>query len=89
MTSSSSSHETSAVPEPRDQRRTGVERRQQTDRRYNRRSPVSDVPPPYFETFDRIASALEGIERSVAQKVIDLDARQRQRAGEPAERADA
>jgi hypothetical protein len=35
-------------------------------RRYNRRRPDSDsTPPPYYEIFDRIASALEGIESIV------------------------
>jgi len=35
-------------------------------RRYNRRRPDSETtPPPYYEIFDRIASALEGIETTV------------------------
>jgi hypothetical protein len=35
-------------------------------RRYNRRRPDADsTPPPYYEIFDRIASALEGIESIV------------------------
>ena len=43
-------------------------------RRYNRRAPVSDVTPPYFETFDRIAVALERIERALEQEVASPDA---------------
>jgi hypothetical protein len=80
MTSSSSGEPINAIPEPREQRPSGTDRRKQPDRRYNRRPPVSDVQPPYFETFDRIATALEGIERSVAQRVIDLASHERQQA---------
>ena len=35
-------------------------------RRYNRRT-TSDVTPPYFETFERIAQALEGIRDELAR----------------------
>ncbi len=34
-------------------------------RRYNRRT-TSEVTPPYFETFERIAQALEGIRDELA-----------------------
>lgn len=52
-----------------DEERTApLERRGGTGerRRYNRRT-TSDVTPPYFETFERIASALEGIRDELAQ----------------------
>lgn len=34
-------------------------------RRYNRRTNDTEPTPPYYETFDRIASALEGIQRAL------------------------
>ena len=40
-------------------------------RRYNRRSGPSDETPPYFEAFARIASALEGIERTLEHLALD------------------
>lgn len=52
-----------------DEERTApLERRGGTGerRRYNRRT-TSDVTPPYFETFERIASALEGIRDELAK----------------------
>lgn len=58
------------VPGPRRERRASGEQR-----RYNRRSPASDVSPPYFEAFERIAVALENIEKMLAVRVIDLDLR--------------
>lgn len=56
-------------------------RRAGEQRRYNRRSPVSDVSPPYYEVFDRIASALERLEMLVGERTIRLE--------EPASRARA
>lgn len=48
----------------------GSDRRAQGERRrYNRRSADSPVSPPYYEAFDRIASALERIERLVAARL--------------------
>lgn len=44
------------------ERRSGTGER----RRYNRRT-TSDVTPPYFETFERIAQALEGIRDQLAR----------------------
>ena len=47
-------------------RRSRQDRRSTPDRRYNSRQvPESDTTPPYFEVFQRIASALEGIERAL------------------------
>jgi hypothetical protein len=34
-------------------------------RRYNRRQSDTQPAPPYFETFDRIATALENIEHAL------------------------
>lgn len=39
-------------------------------RRYNRRRPDVDPAPPYYEIFERIASALEGIEREIRSGVV-------------------
>lgn len=58
------SEASSSVPGPRGERRAAGEQR-----RYNRRSPVSDVSPPYYEIFDRIALALEGVERALTDLV--------------------
>ena len=58
-----------AAPGPRGERRAPGEQR-----RYNRRAPTSDASPPYYETFERIASALERIENLIATRVIDLTA---------------
>ena len=46
-----------------EQRGATTERRSGTGerRRYNRRTSAADTPPPYYETFERIAVALEGI----------------------------
>lgn len=44
------------------ERRSGTGER----RRYNRRT-TSEVTPPYFETFERIADALEGIRAELAR----------------------
>ena len=63
------SEEGPGVPGPRKERRVTGEQR-----RYNRRSPVSDVAPPYYEVFERIAVALERIEGLMARRVIDLGA---------------
>jgi hypothetical protein len=41
----------------------GVERR-----RYNRRTGPTAQNPPYFEIFERIALALEGIQDAVSQR---------------------
>ena len=56
----------SAVDE---ERSAPAERRGSTAerRRYNRRT-TSDVTPPYFETFERIAQALEGIRDELTQR---------------------
>lgn len=44
------------------------ERRHSNDRRrYNRRQ-LGVVAPPYFEVFERIASALEGIEQHLRNR---------------------
>lgn len=48
-------------------------RRAGEQRRYNRRSPVSDVSPPYYEVFDRIASALERLEMLLGERTIRLE----------------
>ena len=55
--------------------RPRIERRAPSDRRYNRRTPpVSETAPPYFELFQRIAVALEGIESGlVAHRAPDGD----------------
>ncbi len=46
--------------------RTGDTDRRDTDRRrYNRRSTAGEPSPPYFEAFERIALALEGIQRAL------------------------
>ncbi|MCW2601707.1 MAG: hypothetical protein JWM02_3536 [Frankiales bacterium] len=37
-------------------------------RRYNRRSAATEQSPPYFEIFERIAIALEGIKESLADQ---------------------
>jgi hypothetical protein len=45
-----------------DAQRSPTERRGPTERRkYNRRSSSSELSPPYFEAFERIAVALEEI----------------------------
>lgn len=43
-------------------------------RRYNRRQSDTQPAPPYFETFDRIAGALEGIEQILKQLAKRLGA---------------
>lgn len=62
-------------------RTTSLERRSGTGerRRYNRRT-TSDVTPPYFETFERIATALEGIRDELAGGAVSP------RPGSPAPR---
>jgi hypothetical protein len=52
-------------------------------RTYNRRTPTPEASPPYFDVFSRIATALEGIERALQQRIIDVD------AGRPAAEAAA
>ena len=51
-----------------EERSSPAERRSGTTekRRYNRRT-TPDVSPPYFETFERIAQALEGIRDELAK----------------------
>ena len=44
-------------------------------RRYNRRTPVTEAGPPYYEAFNRIATAMEAMQHSVEQLVIHLDDR--------------
>lgn len=50
----------------------GPHKRQVTDeqRRYNRRAPVSDLSPPYYDVFERIALALEGVERALSEGAV-------------------
>ncbi len=52
---------------PETERRAGRPRRT-----YNRRQAEGAVAPPYFEAFDRIASALESIEQLLRVGHIDL-----------------
>ena len=65
------------------QRRSGDRRRT-----YNRRRDDAEVSPPYWETFDRIASALERIEgllrARVASSVADPPRVEDDPAGGPA-----
>lgn len=49
-----------------DARSAGPERLTER-RRYNRRQSDTQPAPPYFETFDRMATALEGIEETLEQ----------------------
>ncbi len=52
--------------------RTGGEQRAPGERRrYNRRR-TEDVSPPYYEAFERIAVALEGIYGELARREIAL-----------------
>lgn len=44
----------------------GGERRAGERRRYNRRRPEDAVTPPYYEAFERMAVALEGIREQLA-----------------------
>jgi hypothetical protein len=37
-------------------------------RRYNRRTTTSEPSPPYFEVFERMAIALEGIQESLRNR---------------------
>lgn len=48
-----------------DRRGGGTERR-----RYNRRSAPPTVTPPYFETFERIAAALESISATLNARQV-------------------
>jgi len=41
-------------------------------RTYNRRHDDTEVAPPYFETFDRIATALEQIEQLLRDRPVRL-----------------
>lgn len=60
------------VPGPRAERRVTPDRRATGEqRRYNRRSPASEVTPPYYDVFERIAVALEGIEQQLADGAQD------------------
>lgn len=48
--------------------RSSTERRATGERRrYNRRS-VAEASPPYYDTFERIAVALEGIRDALAER---------------------
>lgn len=38
-------------------------------RRYNRRTTTSEPSPPYFEVFERMAIALEGIQESIQESL--------------------
>ena len=51
---------TGGAPGPHERRGTSEQRR------YNRRSPVSDQSPPYYDVFERIALALEGVEQALS-----------------------
>ena len=44
-----------------DDQRTPERRGAPDRRRYNRRTPGADLNPPYYDVFERIALALEGI----------------------------
>ncbi len=48
-------------------RRSGQDRR-----RYNRRTTSPEVAPPYYEAFERMAAALEGIRDQLARSEIVL-----------------
>jgi len=43
-------------------------------RKYNRRAVSQETSPPYYDVFVRIASALEGIEAALQNRVIDVNA---------------
>lgn len=50
-------------------RRASADRRTTNERRrYNRRSAEEPASPPYYEVFERIATALESIARSVSDE---------------------
>lgn len=49
-----------------------AERRGGRRRTYNRRSDDQDPSPPYFEVFDRIATALERIEAVLSTAQVTL-----------------
>jgi hypothetical protein len=51
---------------------SGDDRRQTERRRYNRRTPKEQAGPPYYEAFDRIATALEGIRSALENRVVTL-----------------
>lgn len=53
-----------SVP-PKPESRSPIDRR-----RYNRRTVPSEISPPYYEVFERIADALEGIERELHRAVL-------------------
>ena len=65
----------SEVSAPRRDRRGN-----ESDRRYNRRSPANDTSPPYYAVFVRIADALEGIERSLTARTLDPSDREQDAA---------
>jgi hypothetical protein len=57
------------------------ERRGGRRRTYNRRSDDSEISPPYFEAFERIAVALEHIEQVLRSRSVTLpDVENRARA---------
>ena len=58
---SGASRDEPLAPGPRE-RRVGQRRVNERRRTYNRRSDESEMSPPYFEVFERIASALERVE---------------------------
>ena len=49
-----------------------VDRRGGRRRTYNRRRDDSDVGPPYFEVFERIALSLEHIEEMLRARTVTL-----------------
>lgn len=48
-------------------------------RKYNRRQAPENIPPPYFEVFERIAEALESIDRTLRPDQQDAEQPTRQR----------
>ncbi|MCW2726606.1 MAG: hypothetical protein JWN35_3527 [Frankiales bacterium] len=52
-------------------------------RRYNRRTQPQQPGPPYYEAFDRIATALEGIRSALEDRVITLPEARQARAAAP------
>jgi len=81
MPSAERDHPTSAETRgPTEATDRPAERRGGRRRTYNRRSDEHDPTPPYFEVFERIATALEGIEgllRAAEVTLPDVETRQR------------
>lgn len=63
----SAAHAESEAPPAAERRSSNVDRR-----KYNRRATPSTVTPPYFETFERIAVALESIAQNLEQRQVRL-----------------